>query len=73
MHWAIKKLLSTSLFYEKCRKSKNQGERTLTRCTIFGTQLKGGMAMESKKIAAALAAALSKQFNCIVEITTEGE
>lgn len=30
--------------------------------------------MESKKIAAALAAALSKQFNCIVEITTtEGE
>lgn len=29
--------------------------------------------MGSKKIAAALAAALSKQFNCIVEITTEGE
>ena len=31
--------------------------------------------MESKKIAAALAAALSKQFNCIVEIVpvTEGE
>nr|DAH21134.1 MAG TPA: hypothetical protein [Caudoviricetes sp.] len=56
-----------------CRKSKNQSERTLTPCIKNNTQLKGGMAMESKKIAAALAAALSKQFNCIVEITTEGE
>lgn len=27
----------------------------------------------TEKIAVALAAALSKQFNCIVEITTEGE
>lgn len=29
--------------------------------------------MESKKIAVALAAALSKQFNCIVEVIPEGE
>lgn len=27
----------------------------------------------AEKIAAALSVALSKQFNCIVEITTEGE
>ena len=43
--------------------------------TLIGTQLKGGMMMGSiaEKIAAALSVALSRQFDCIVEVIPEGE